>query len=84
MVGPLPDDLLVAADLEGMRAFAFLPADKIADKIVAVLELLHAGDPGDVQFGYILRLEFPRDLFIRCNLDQTLLRAAADERVAIE
>lgn len=70
-------------DFDGVRAEAFLAAHEIADEQVSVFELLKAGDLGDIQIGRNLVAKLPHDLLVRCDLDQTFLRAAADERVAI-
>src|SRR4051812_6145398 len=45
VIVPFPHNLLIACNLEGVRAFALLVAQEIADQQVAVLERLDAGNP---------------------------------------
>ena len=68
---------------DGVCALPFLAAHEVANEQVSVLELLKAGDPGDVQIRSVLVAELPHDLLVSRHLDQTLLRAAANECITI-
>ncbi len=85
MVIPFPDDplLLVMRHFDGVGPLSFLAAHEVADEQVSVLELLKAGDPGDVQIRSVLVAELPHNSLVPRHLDQALLRAAANERIAI-
>src|ERR1043165_2143301 len=66
-----------------MSAFPLLAAKEVADDVVAVLEHLQARHPGNVQLRRVLGAEFPDDLSVRRDLDDALLRAAGNQRVAV-
>ena len=68
---------------DGVCALPFLAAHEVANEQVSVLELLKAGDPGDVQIRSVLVAELPHDLLVSRHLDQALLRAAANECITI-
>src|SRR5450432_1310995 len=83
VVVELPDDLLVAGDLERVHARAALTADPVANQQVAVLQDLDAADPGKAQRWPVLLTKLPHDLAGARHFENVLRFAASDEGVAV-